>query len=246
MNTQTLTTLGFNEKAAQIYLAALSLGTASVQDIANKAGIKRPTAYIHIEALLKEGLLEKLPTGKKEYYRATDPKFLQQRATQALSDIERALPEMQRMRENAQGRPSIRVLEGERGLNEVYKLIQSANSIRFWSDLSKVEEVFPKTIIDIAQAIHDNEIRTREIIANTPECLRASRRYAITAGKSYSSRIAKKGSILNDNAIFGNTVAIFRPHGRNLYVVVIEDETIAETMKTIFDLAWESAEPFIQ
>lgn len=245
MKTQSLTALGFNEKAAQIYLAALSLGTASVQDIAHKAQLKRPTTYVHIEELLKEGLLEKLPIGKKEYYRAADPKFLKQRATQALADIEQSLPEMQRIRENAQGRPSVRVLEGERGLNEIYELITHANSVRFWSDLSAVEDVFPKPVLAIANAIRENEIRSREIISNTPETLRASKRFAATAGKSYSSRIAQKGSIKNDNAIFGNSVAIFRPHGHNLFVVVIEDETIAETMKTIFDLAWESAEPFI-
>ena len=59
MNLDTLVSLGINEKSARIFLAALSLGTATAQNIANGAGLKRPTAYLHLQELLKMGLIEK-------------------------------------------------------------------------------------------------------------------------------------------------------------------------------------------
>ena len=56
MNSDLLTNLGLSEKSAQVYVAALSLGTSSVQTLAKKSGLKRPTAYSYIEELLQEGL----------------------------------------------------------------------------------------------------------------------------------------------------------------------------------------------
>ena len=38
--------LGLSEKAAKVYVATLSLGTASIQQIARKSGLKRPTTYL--------------------------------------------------------------------------------------------------------------------------------------------------------------------------------------------------------
>lgn len=52
-----LKNLGLNEKEARVYLAALELGEASVQEIAQKSGVKRVTAHVAIEKLKTEGLL---------------------------------------------------------------------------------------------------------------------------------------------------------------------------------------------
>ncbi len=246
MNIDSLTGLGLEEKAAQIYLAALSLGVASVQDLANKAGLKRPTAYGYIEELLKEGLLERVPLGKRDYFRATDPHILEERAEQALRTIKGVMPELEGMRAALQGRPNISILEGEKGLRQVYSEIEQANSICFWSNLELFERQFQNAFHALSEAINQRQIRTREIIPNTPGARRSSKRYAVVAGRSYSSRIATVEGIQNDNAIYGNVVALFRLHENNLFVVRIEDPMITQTTKALFEMAWKSAEPFIQ
>jgi len=52
------------------------------------------------------------------------------------------------------------------------------------------------------------------------------------------------GPIFNDSFIYDNVVALFRIQQNNLFVVRIEDPTIAATMKTLFEMAWQSAKPF--
>ncbi len=47
---------GLTDKEARIYLAALELGQAPVLRIAQKAGIKRPTAYVTLGELQAKGL----------------------------------------------------------------------------------------------------------------------------------------------------------------------------------------------
>lgn len=245
MQLETLQNLGFSDKAAKIYLATLSLGTASVQDIAQKAELKRPTVYVHLDELLKQGLIERFQSGKKELYKAADPSMLEKRAEHQLKAVKQLVPELLSIQNHITGKPQVSVLEGRRALEEVYRDICQANSIRFWSDLTAVEVHFQEMFIKIAESVNENEIRCREIIADTPEAKKSSKRYAATAGKTYSSRVATKSGIQNDSAIYGDTVAMFRIHQNNLFVILIKEPTIAATMKTIFDMAWESAMPWV-
>ena len=245
MKLEILKNLGLSEKSAKVYLAALGLGTAAIQEIAKKAEVKQPTAYLQVEELLKEGLLEKIPSGKKDYFKATDPTVLEKRAEQQLKEVKSLVPELQLLQSEIQGRPRVSIMEGRKAIEQVYQEVCQANSIRFWSDLRAVEEHFLGMFHKIGEAVEQNEIRTREIIADTPEAKKSSRRYAVIAGKTYSSRVASKPGIQNDNAIYGDTVALFRIHQNNLFVILIEEPTIASTMKAMFDMAWESAEPFI-
>lgn len=245
MNADILTNLGISKKAAEIYMTALSLGTASVQELAEKTGLKRSTAYAYIENLLKEGLLEKAPVGKRTYYRASNPRILEARAEHTAQVIKKAVPELEAIRANMQGRPNISVLEGEKGLRQVYNEMEAANSICFWSNLELFEKRFQDIFDKLSGAIGAQQIRTREIISNTPEARKSAKRYALTAGRNYSARIATAEGIHNDNAIYGNVVAIFRLHESNLFVIRIEDTIIAQAMKAVFEMAWKSAENFI-
>jgi predicted DNA-binding transcriptional regulator len=53
---ETLEKLGLNEKEAKVYLALLELGQDTVQNIAQRASITRPTTYNILDALVKKGL----------------------------------------------------------------------------------------------------------------------------------------------------------------------------------------------
>jgi len=245
MNIKTLTSIGLSEKSAKIYLATLSLGVSSVQKIAERANVKRATAYLYIQELINDGFLQKVPSGKKEYYTASNPELLKNRFMDNFQIFQSGYQELQNLYSGFEGKLKVRVLEGENGLKEVYKQVCNASQIRFIADLSSVESNFQESFSKISLAVKDNEIITREIIPNTDEAKHSSKRYAVTAGKYYSSRIATNGPIHNDCAIFDNTLALFRLNEFNLFVVLIEEPTIAQTMKTVFDLAWLSATPFI-
>ena len=245
MNIDILTSLGLNEKAAKIYLATLVLGVSSVQKIAEKAGIKRPTAYIHIQELLEEGLLQKIPSGIKEYYTAVNPEILQERFMRNYRVFQSGLSELQNLYKGFEGKLKVRVLEGEKAMKEIYNQICQANRIRFIADLSSFEQAFQSSFNNISEAILNNEIKAQEIIPNTNAAKTSSKRYSASAGRTYSSRIAMNGPIQNDTAIFGNTLALFRLNEFNLFVILIEEPSIVETIKTVFDLAWLSATPFI-
>ncbi len=68
--------LGLTEKEVRVYLAALELGYTSVQEIAQKAQISRPTAYEIIESLEKKELITQSKEKGKRYFAAQSPDHL--------------------------------------------------------------------------------------------------------------------------------------------------------------------------
>ena len=60
-----LISVGFAEKEAKVYLACLEAGSASVAAVAEKAGVKRSTAYVILKSLSARGLIQPAADGKK-------------------------------------------------------------------------------------------------------------------------------------------------------------------------------------
>jgi len=65
--------LGLNEKEVKVYLAGLRLGPDSVQNLAQKAGLTRPTTYEIIKRLKEKGLFAETKQKKKRYFVAQSP-----------------------------------------------------------------------------------------------------------------------------------------------------------------------------
>jgi len=235
---------GMDEKAAKIYLAALGLGTTSVQEISRKTGLKRPTVYLHIDELLMQGLFEKVFINKKKYYRAADPRVLEERLKSGLGALQKAMTEFEALKARTPGKPQAVILEGEEGVRRVYFEMKQANSWRIWSNLTTVYPPFHEVYIELCEAAKENGIGIREIITDTKESRRYSRFIARMSGPTYSARTATVEGLANDAIIYGNTVALFRLSEHNMFVVRIEDKTIADSMKALFDMAWKTARPF--
>ena len=69
----TLEQFGLQGRKADVYLAALELGGASVIDISRKANIKRTTVYDILLDLQKDGLVSQTMEGKKRKFIGEDP-----------------------------------------------------------------------------------------------------------------------------------------------------------------------------
>ncbi len=241
MNSAILSSFGINEKAARIYLTALALGSASVALIAQKSGLKRPTVYLYIDELLERGFLEKAAVGKRQYYRAADPETLIARMRKNMAELETALPKLAALRTTSSGKPQITILEGKAGIERIYEEVVQAQSFCAWSNLVAVEKLFPHASLNIAEKIKERGITVREIIADTKEARRIARSFSRIGGATYRVRVADGELLHNDNMLYGNVCAMFRLHEFNLFVVRIEDQTIADTMRVLFNLAWRTA-----
>ena len=70
---EALQNIGLSEKEAKVYLALLQLGRTSAYAVAEKSGLKKPTAYVILGELMHKGLALKIPRNKKQLFIAKQP-----------------------------------------------------------------------------------------------------------------------------------------------------------------------------
>lgn len=113
--------IGLNEKEAKVYLAALELGEATVQEIARKSGVKRPTVYLEAESLKQKGLISTIKKTKKTLYYAENPRVIETILDEKKRRLLGIMPGLLSITNLLDKKPIIRFFEGREGVKEVYK-----------------------------------------------------------------------------------------------------------------------------
>ena len=240
--TEVLGKAGLEEKEAKVYLALLELGTADVSDIANKAGIKRPTCYLVLEDLKNKGLVSQVPA-KINLFTAESPEKLASEMYKKQELYKRFLPNMMALYNTKKDKPQVLLFEGREGLAQVYNKIFSSPTVDFFSTIRDVFKMFPEMPKFLKKKVLDKEIKVREILTQTE----ADLEYVswIKQHEYYQSKFAPKNfdEFLTDSAIFGDNVAFFsfKPA---VFVVQIHSKEVSQSLKILFDLAWLAGEPY--
>lgn len=86
---------GLKRKEAQVYLALLELGQASAQAVAQKAGLKRPTVYVILTDLMKQGLVLKALKQRRHMFIAKQPTELMTNAEERWHLAKKTFPALQ-------------------------------------------------------------------------------------------------------------------------------------------------------
>ncbi|MES3005681.1 MAG: helix-turn-helix domain-containing protein [Patescibacteria group bacterium] len=168
---ENLKSIGLEDKEAKIYVALLKFGEATVGDIADEAGIKRPTTYVILDELRKKGLVLKIPHAKKQVFQAKTPDEFFEQTVANVNQFEKILPKLRSMNPS---KKTIKTLyfEGINGIKEAmyYRIEDLKNSVDegFWAKhvevSNKVVEVqdewikaFQKYNISIGGVTPDHE-----------------------------------------------------------------------------------------
>ena len=117
---QTLEQFGLEGKKADVYLATLELGSATVIEIARKAGIKRTTCYDILLDLIGKSLVSETSKGKKRFFIGEDPETIQKKLQAKERLFSEILPLLKSMHTVSGTKPKIRFYEGLEGVREVY------------------------------------------------------------------------------------------------------------------------------
>jgi len=241
-----LQTLGLSEKEAKVFLASLELGPDTVQNIAKKSGINRPTAYVQIESLKKKGLMSEVEKGKKVLYTAESPERLSSLLNSLEKDldfkkteIKRILPGLKELFGGAGEKPKVRFYEGVEGFNAVYEdfLKTKDKKIESFVNLDKLFNLFPK---------HEDEYTTRRVKKGIKTLAIYTRKEGPLEGASDSKKLRtakfideEKFPIAADMTIYDSKVAIIA-YKANPVAVIIENKEIADTARAIFYLIWNN------
>lgn len=246
MHEKQLQQLGLSEKEAKVYSASLELGPTSVQKIAKRAQLKRPTTYFAIEGLIRMGLISSFEKGKKRYFSAESPERLislvaaQKRKAQALEeDLQKILPELNKIFGLSGERPKVRFFEGKEGIKAIQDdvLRSEFKSMEQFVPLDDSYKVFPPRPGDHRQKIKTKfkKIPMRTIYTFSKGAILSPERTRFIPHEKFP--------FSTEITIYGDKVAIAALKEK-IIGVIIESRIIADTLRSIFNLAWEAAKKY--
>lgn len=231
--------LDLTGKKADVYLACLELGSATVIEIAKKAGIKRTTAYDILLDLIQKGLVSETSKGKKRLFVGEDPEKIKKDLQGKERLISEILPMLKSVYNVKGVKPKIRYYEGVEGLKEVYSdtLKYSGEILAFASE--DVVKVLGSWIEHYMASRAKNGIRYRGIIPRTefiqkeiiPKDQQQLRALKLIDPKKYPFSI--------EINIYGHSKVSLMSSKEQLGLV-IESTEIYNTMKLIFELIWDN------
>ena len=238
---------GLSEKEAQVYVVLLELEIAPVQEIADKTGLNRSSIYVVLSSLQKRGLAIVSSTEGATKYVAAHPDQLLRISKENVEkynllkqNFNSLLPELKRIHRGAIFKPKITVYEGDEGVIQAFDdtLKTKEGFIRICSaatyPFENIKEyfisyLFKRKDLNIKMlGVHPYNTMYKEIIKHMP--------------KNFDEPIAipeDKFKFPSDLAIFDNNIgfmSITEP-----FSVIMKSQDLADTVKTLFDLAREEA-----
>jgi sugar-specific transcriptional regulator TrmB len=237
--------LGFSENEAMVYTALLKLGHGTVSQISRAAGINRTTGYDILDRLSSQKLANVSGHEPKQEYVAEAPEKLRaileaRRATaeRVLRESEKLIPQLSSMYQRG-ARPRVMFYEGEEGLKQVYEdTLTSHEPIRAYATIDDMHKALPNYFPKYYKRRAEKGISIRGIVPKTPSALERSkhnieekREIAFVPPDIYY--FSPEIDIYDDKVMIASW--------REKLGIIIESAEIADAMKKIYELAWESA-----
>lgn len=234
---------GLNAQETAAYLALLEMGPSPVLALAKKTGIKRPSLYLILDNLIQKGIVALVPQEKKRLYVALSPERIAQNLEERSRALQSVLPQIMSLFKHKSEQPKIHVMESSEGMMNAYREITTFKKdqqiLTFFSfdvigpEFEKMWDLF----LDMYKKHH---VAGRDLVSGDY----AKQTWIAKAKRipNYQIRQVPEGfTFFSDSIIYGNKVALISHRKR--FAVMIESEDIVKSLRTLWELAWQSARP---
>ena len=252
--TESLTSLGLTSTEAHIYLNGLAHGSCTVQDIAHKTKIKRPTVYHALSTLLEKGLILETKVQNRTHFKSTPPEHMrgiieQQRALvdERSRRLEELLPSLLHINTSpTHNGISVIQHEGIEGMKMVMDMAFYCTSKK-WDIIAPYKNFLREYDKAYAQK-YLNARKYRGITSRTlwEDTMREGRRLTAEEIQERNPRLMPKalhGKFKSMMIFFDDKIAIFSSYEK-LSAVLITSSELHTMFQAMFDGLWESSEKY--
>ena len=226
---------GFTEREIKIYLASLSLGTASAQDISEKAKLNRSTTYDILRGLVERGVASKIIKKKITLFEVADPNNLLIFLDEKKSKLSSVIDQLNSIKAGVVAKPEVTVYEGKDGLKTMLTgILATKKNIDVISN-SKFLKMFyffvPQYILQKkklglrSRVIHEESKETRDLKKRDREEFR-------------TTKSIKNFNLTSATFICGDKVATLKLSEEEPIGLLVQDKSIADDYRTIFEMLW--------
>ncbi len=235
---------GLSEKAAKLYLAALELGEATIQELAKRSKLKRTTVYYILGELFDFGALIMSKRGKKEYYVPEEPRVVLKRARERLGQFEDALGALEERKHAIYPRPRVFFLYGIAGFKQMWEMVFKSAEEEYL--IMTPGENFTEFVKEsyIEEEIIKNKRRygltSRQLITDSPYARKVVAK-DMREGRS-SKLLPARYPLVFTEIVTSSQVVLVSPRIDNL-IMVIESDSFAKTRRSAFNILWNALPP---
>lgn len=233
--------LGYRNNEAAAYLASLTLGEATISEIAEVARIPRTSCQSIVKKLEHEGLLQCYAKRRRKYWVAENPDYLLTQLRVRENKLKEILPELHALQRDTGVKPSVRFYSGianiRRILDDIIAAKHNIRSLTSYEDMVVfLEEYFSEFIEERrkhflrVQFITNRSAETEALRKHDPDMLRQTR--------YLNASFALKNALF----IYGDKIAVISLNKKMPTGITIQDQNIADAQALLFDALWEQCE----
>src|SRR3989339_271481 len=243
--------LGLSEKEAEVYLAALQLGFCSVQKIAEKAEINRTTAYTHIRNLITRGLIKTEEKNGKAYLVAEKPEKLrhiwqtqEQEIRRRKLTLDLIMPELESLYSVEEEKISVCKYD-LKDIEMARDFLVSMRSDFIYSifnreELKQIDRVNEKDKAYAEKLLESTKLYKGIVIARVKQVNKFLQKLNTENDKVFIKYLPfVKYNIPCEFLIAQKVVTILR----DKEIIIFKDKFFATSMKILFEILWQEAEP---
>ena len=253
MLSQILKSFGLNPKEMKTFEKVRDLGTQPASNIARVMDMPRNTVRFILDGLVQKGLLVKTNRVNTQYYAVDSTKNIIRRLKvqkvkmadkidSQVNMIEKFGSELNPAYQHASRRPKITFYEGTDGLERVYEHTLSAKEdIKSWASFEGMHEAMPEYFNTYYARRTKKKIK---IFSIHPDCDFARERQKNDKKELRESALvpASKFQWIPEIQVYADFINI--ASWKEKLGIIIESPEISQAMKTIFDMAFETAEKY--
>lgn len=247
--------IGLSEKEVKIYLAILELGQDTIQNIAKKANIQRPTAYIILDSLRNKGLVTTVEKARKTLFAAETPQHLERLLQKSQEDIrekqnelKNIIPELQAIFNLAEKKPKVKFYEGKEGVIAMHEefLRLTRKGKKDTVGLTPIDElfrVFPDYEETYTKRRAEQGVKSKVIYTSDkgPIARKSTKKNLLREARFVPK---SKFPFSSGLSAYGDKYLTLVSYKDQLMGVSIESKELTQSFRSIFELAWEAAKKY--
>lgn len=245
MNIETLISLGFSRREAEVYYTLLQVEDALASEISEKTHESRTNTYDTINSLIKKGLISYVIKNNRKYFIAAHPKKLldwidikKEEIEKERKIVEKVIPDLLNLKLPKEKKVAVEVYEGKEGLRTMFKeTVESSKETKkeflifgaIAGQLRRLDQIYHERYYKERAKY---KIKSRYIFVEGeehPEAPYSEYRYL---PKIYKSFVA--------TAIHGDEVSFWLLTKPEI-VILIRSKELADTYRSNFDALWKLA-----
>lgn len=234
----TLTNIGLTQHEAAAYVALQQMGKGSADSVASRAQIKRSTAYLALESLLRQGLVGKVPRARKMLFLAKDPAELREREAARYQAVDRLVPMLRAMAAEAD-HFGTRLYEGTEGLKSAYQFRQDelhdTEFVGFFGYVADMDQELERFIEKWNEVNASQNIRSRAIVPDHPS-LENFR--VLDKAHARQVKVIKKDEYPSNISIEVYEQFVRIVLFKDQAALIVESKALALALRSVFEMVW--------